>query len=244
MISVSFSLTERFVIDPVLSLRAPLLPDPEKTIGCCEKIAHFIQSEIVARIRALFASVFAALDAGIHLSAALLKGSYLVLSKCICLSANWNGREVAAHIARAIQFTKLALVGSIVAVVWPTFLKQFRYAPEAPEDGLEVIGAPDEILRLAQEVKEDRQMAPFRELKDFWKQSTLGQKKWFVNLFNQNHNSYSEVRQALADTVYRPLQSYPVSWLNTQEIAARVDGLWSKNSPYSSPAFSFTLRLN
>jgi hypothetical protein len=75
MATISFSLTERFVIDPILTFRAPLPPLEEGQVASWKAtIWQGIESEVLARAAAVFTSVFAAADALVHFSTGVYKG--------------------------------------------------------------------------------------------------------------------------------------------------------------------------
>lgn len=64
MAATWFSLTEKVIIDPILTLRAP--PEPDYTRNWTATIWRGTQSEVMARVVAVFTSVFAAVDVLIH----------------------------------------------------------------------------------------------------------------------------------------------------------------------------------
>lgn len=115
MLTTSSSLTEKVIIDPILTLRAPL--QPNQTVSWTATVWQGIQSEVIARVVAVFTSVVAAIDALIHFVTGVYKGA--------CLLARTSDSEsiVFAHFRQAAWFTGLAVVGSIAGVVWPDIFK-------------------------------------------------------------------------------------------------------------------------
>ena len=128
MVSISFSLTEKIIIDPVLSLCAPLPPNGPQ--DWTAQIWNVAESELLARLDVIFISVFAAADALIHLATGVYKGAYLALKDICCLTpATWSGKEVCHHFQRAAFFTGLTIIGSLTGVMWPGVVSYFRYSP-------------------------------------------------------------------------------------------------------------------
>jgi hypothetical protein len=246
MPEVSFSLTERFVIDPTLYLCAPLRYPPEKPPRFIEKACSVIKSEVFARFTALFTSALAAPDALIHFSTGVYKGSSLLLKKWTRIgSAAGSSSEVYAHFRRARLFAVVTLIGSLAGAIWPGVLKYFRYSPPPPpnEESISPSDAPDAIVALSKAVQEDKEKDPFPQLRNFWEKSSLSDKHWFVQIFNQLPEPFKAVRVVLADMVYRsiavsPLSQKQIKWLNSNEVT------WNGNFtfqdvPNSRNAFFF-----
>lgn len=123
MPSISFSLTEQWIINPVLTMRAPLPPGPEPTWTAT--VWQAIESEVVARIVALFTSVVALLDTLVHLAVG------------ICTFK-------VEHFKQAAWFGFLTLIGSIAGMIWPDVFKKCPYSPPPPSYDF-----PDHIRKLA-----------------------------------------------------------------------------------------------
>lgn len=225
MSAISFSLTEKTIIDPILTLRAPLPPlEPDQTVGWTTTIWQGIQSELVARVVAVFTSVFAAADALIHFATGVYKGT------CLLAGANYSKSAVYGHFRQAAWFGMLTVVGSIAGVIWPGVFKYCRYSPPSPSDNFP--DAPPFVQELAAAVQKGDQQAPFDQLKEFWRQSSLEDKHWFVQVFNHNDTeSFKAVRAELADTVYQPVQQVKnrqVKWLSAEEVEQPIASLWQR----------------
>ncbi len=110
MSSVSFSLTDKYIIDPILALRTPLVPKQERS--WTTKVWYGIRSEVVTRMIAIFASIFGAVDAFIHFAIGVYKGI------CHCSKS-----EFRAHIWQAGWFARFAVFGSIAGVLSPDIMK-------------------------------------------------------------------------------------------------------------------------
>lgn len=254
MSSVSFSLTEKAVIDPILTLRAPPSPlEPAQTASWTEIVWQGAQSEVIARVLAIFASVFAVADASIHFSTGIYKGA------CLLARASYNKSDVYGHFRQAGWFAGFAIVGSVAGVAWPDIFKHCRYSPPAPSNHFPLISPPSiqkppstfregeqqsfsdhfpdipiSIQKLATAVQGGEQQAPFDQLKQFWKQSPLEDKHWFVQVFSHDGTkSFKTVRTELADTVYRPVQHLKdrqVKWLSADEVDQRTSNAWKQAS--------------
>lgn len=198
MVAVSFSLTEKIIIDPVLTLRAPL--SPLEPVGLRAQVWQGIQSEVVARVVAVFASLFAAADALVHVWAGCAKGM-----------------EGYAHFKQAAWFVGFAIVGSIGGIIWPGFLKNFRYSPLSLSDRL--LDAPPSVRELVSKVEKGAEPA-LESLKLFWRKSSLEEKHWFVKAFSggDGETVSATIREKMADTVYQPmchsLKGRKVEWLS------------------------------
>lgn len=221
MPTISFSLTEKAVIDPILTLRAPLPPlvpplESDQTASWTATVWQGIQSELVARVVAVFTSVFAAADALIHLATGMYKGI------CLLAGANYNKSIVYGHFRQAAWFAVLTVAGSIAGVIWPGVFKHCRYSPPSPSDSFP--DAPPSVQELATAVQKGDQQS-CDQLKQFWRKSSLEDKHWFVQVFNDGIESFKTVRTKLADTVYQPVQhlgNRQVKWLSAEEVDQRI----------------------
>jgi hypothetical protein len=227
MPAISFSLMEKAVIDPILTLRAPLPPiEPDQTASWTATVWQGIQSELVARVVAVFTSVFAAADALIHLSTGMYKGI------CLLAGASYHKSAVYRHFRQAAWFTMLTVMGSVAGVIWPGVLKHCRYSPPPHSDNFP--DAPPSVQELAVAVQRGDQQAPFDQLKRLWRQSSLEDKHWFVQVFNHDGtDSFRAVRTELADTVYQPIQHLrdrQVKWLSAEEVDQRTTNVWRQTS--------------
>ena len=156
MSAIAFSLTEKVVIDPILTLRAPLAPlEPDQTVGWTAKIWQSIESELVARIVAVFTSVFAAADALIHLATGMYKGIRLLAD------ANFTKLVADGYVRQVAWFIMLTVVGSVAGVIWPGVLKHCRYSPPPPSDSFS--DAPPSVRELAEAVRRGDLQAPFAQ---------------------------------------------------------------------------------
>ena len=210
--SISFSLTEKVVIDPILTLRAPLSPlESGRTVSWKAKVWQGIQSEVIARVVAVFISVFAAVDTLIHFETGIYKGV------CLLAGISYNKSAVYAHFQQTIWFAELTVLGSIVGVVWPGVFKHCRYSPPAPPN--KPIEIPPISIQELITVVDEKKSGFLEQLKQFWEKSKLYEKHWFVQVFNQDR--FKDVRTELASIVYRPLQKSTVEWLTDKEVSAQ-----------------------
>lgn len=259
MQSVSFSFTEKIIIDSVLSMRAPLSPiDAEQSSEFRTEIWHVIESEILARIASILTSVFAAADTFAHLLVGLYKGTYLILRNVCHLSpATWNSAEVYGHFQRAASFSGLTIIGSLTGLICPDALRYYRYSPPAPlssrEDTNTLLGddinTPEALRQLAHMVEGGQEQAPFNQLRQFWNQSSLENKHWFVHTFSRaGSENLRTVRVNLADTVYRPitrpLQERQIQWLSGQEIDQRINHVRDRANAFNRAFFSHATSKN
>lgn len=218
MISPEFSVSEQFIINPVLSLRAPAMPRTDgKEIGFSAEVWQAVQSQVLARIVAVFAPAFAIPDMFAHLASGLYKGSYLLLQNvCHLTPATWSSRDVLIHFKQTAKFSTLLVVGSVAGAIWPDILKFFSYHPEPPPPPANQPGplpnaslvnscAPDALQKLANSVANGEIKQPFKPLQTFWKRSTLSDKYWFVTVFNDSSKYFSEVRKTFETCVYKPI---------------------------------------
>lgn len=215
MVDPFFSLTNRVIIDPVLQMRGRLIEDPQIPPSLGARLWHFVKSEIVSRITAIFICIFAAADAFIHLLTGIYKGVHFLFAG--------NCAEVGVHFRKAGFSLCTALVGSVAGAVWPGVFKFFRNSSSHLDFGIR--NAPSVIRELGKNAS--GMSHPFTELKNFWKQSSLSEKHWFVQTFNQD--GYEKIRKVLSSTVYRPIvpmKSHKVKWLNETEISSKVNASW------------------
>lgn len=233
MATVSFSLTEKIIIDTILSLRAPLEPDQS---SCIAKMGQGLQSEVIARIAAIFTSVFAIADAFIHFTTGVCKAADLLAKSICCWSSNYTITTVYAHFKQAAWFSGLAIAGSIAGVIWPGIFKHCRYIPSAS-----FLDVPASIRKLADDILNNPQKIPLSLLKERWRQLSLEDKHWFVQIFNQDRApSFKAVRTELASTVYQPLRSLrdrQIRWLSPEEIDQHMQGLWRYVNSCHQPFF-------
>ena len=259
MASVSFSLTERVIVDPVLTMRAPLPPtDQDEPHELIEEAWQIFQSEVLARIVSAFTSVFATADAFTHLLVGSYKGADLLLRTVFSLTpATWSSSEVYSHFQRAAWFGGFTIIGSLAGIIYPDALRPCRYTPSSPPSDDDDISTPraetpprpesdrniSEALRqLAHSVKTGGERNPYIQLRQFWSQSSLENKHWFVHTFSRNvSENFKGVRMRLADIVYRPisrqLRERQIQWLSGQEIDQRVNCLFGQANEYNQATF-------
>lgn len=239
--SISFSLTERIIIDPVLGMRAPPSPqEAQQSPNFRGKIWNVFESEILARVASIFTSVFAAADAFAHLTFALYKEAYFI-SRSIChlTPATWNSAEICGHFQRAASFFKLTFIGSLIGFISPGALKQFRYSPSAPSSEDENIAfdinTPEALRELANRVT--KAQVPIDELLQFWKESPLENRDRFVSLFSRT--GFRDIRINLAQAVYRPItMGKSVQWLSRPEVDQKINSI--KDNAFNQAFFFHT----
>jgi hypothetical protein len=266
MADVGFSLTERAIVNPILYLRASPVNDPDSRCETRKKIWHVVESELIARVIAVFTSVVAASDGVVHLASGVYKAGRLLLGRCRILTpASCNGAEVRAHFREAAFFTAIAVVGSVASTIWPGVVKYFVLdsflGGGGPPDNTNPNGGggggggliaeptklpdaiaselPDSVAALVELVCSKKECAPYNTLRQFWQGSTLTEKYWFVRAFN--YPSFAPVRKALGDLVYSFITSSTrgerhVRWLNEHEISTTVS---ARNIDAVSKGFFF-----
>lgn len=258
MANVSFSLTDRFIINPLLSMRGSLPIDPANPPGLGARICHYANSEGTARVIGAFASVFAAADCAVHTASGIYKGSYLLLRKlnCCCLNpAPWSSQEVRGHFSQAGKFAVLTLIGSVAGAVWPDVFNYFL--PSTPivnnednvsnEDDKSWTDAPEELLELVKAVKNGEEKAPYERLRNYWRGASLNNKNWFVKIFgSDNSDKFAPVREELARMVYRhidqpsdrqQLHNRRLTWHSGNEIDARIKNVWNASKTFNKGFF-------
>ena len=180
-------------------------------------IRQGIDSELVARVVAVFTSVFAAADALIHLATGMYKGI------CLLAGAGYNKSVVYGHFRQAAWFAVLTVVGSIAGVIWPGVFKHCRYSPPPPSDDL--LDVSDDIKELSLlALNSENNEFVVNQFKELWSKSSLEDKNSLVRVFNIHNNNFTHLRDKLADTVYRSihvLNSSRVTWLCPEEIDSK-----------------------
>jgi hypothetical protein len=236
----SYSLTEYYLTDTILSWQAPdRTPEAEK--GSMHTFTHFLESEIGTRCLAIFVSVLALVDMMLHIGTGVFKVTYYAVS-----DASWNKAEMGQHFAQAGKFALLSLIGSIAFTVWPSLCRSWRYAPQGPasekqiemelsqkpdaneESKLKIEttpGAPkgdSTVSGLVPPLLKKAALDPeYRgkeaELQQMWDQGSLEFKHWFIQVFGRNNNAHElAVRKSLADHIYKPL-SGTLDWKANNE---------------------------
>ncbi|MBP9840949.1 MAG: hypothetical protein KBC64_00820 [Simkaniaceae bacterium] len=236
MLNVNFSLTETCVINPILNIR--------------QNRTSFFETEIVTRIIAVAISVFAAVDVILHFSIGVVKGSLLLCRRIFHLNPpTWTTNEVATHFKKSSWYTRVVLFGSFIGILSPRAARRAciypqpvgpqRPPPITPQPNPVVppaptTGLPSAALQQAiQDVHAGVDQAPFPALRAAWVASSLSDRHWFVDLFNQGTDAISEaVRENMADIVYRPIKpslaGRPVQWLAPQEVDQRINEIWGR----------------
>ena len=251
MASIPFSLTERVVIHPILHLRAPLPPTAGRTWTA--DVWQVLQSEVIARVVAIFTSIFAAIDAVVHLSISLGKGIGLLARAITCQSiSNYHLSTAGAHCQRTAWFTALTLVGSIVGVIWPGLFQKGCYTPPAPSDdptdappGIQELVAADSSDPTRLDTT-DLNQPPLVEFKEKWQRGSLEEKHWLVQIFSRDDvKGAQQIRQQFASLVYRPIfqiEEARVKWLSKAEIyhspiIRTTRYLWDNNQIFTQSFF-------
>lgn len=196
---MSFSLTQKFLIDPVLRLEAPLPPlQPGEVRG---RFADYqIPSKIAARVLGIFISVLAASDCLLHLTTGVYQGSKLLAGRVLPLSLRVSSENVKAHFLETVKFAKLTVVGSLIGLVAPQLLKGYRYCPsfytgiDAPQYLLDSVNNPYNVP-IAEKIMEK------------WDSFSLEEKASLVRELESSGLIVSDEQNlpALTQTVYQPI---------------------------------------
>lgn len=114
---VSFSLMETMSQGPILALRTPLCSvEPHKKW----LVWDAIKAGVVARVAAVFISVFAAVDASVHLLTGVYKESSLLFRNiCHLTPSSYSEEEIHSHFKRAAWFSLITVIGSVVGGIHP-----------------------------------------------------------------------------------------------------------------------------
>lgn len=200
------SLTERLVIHPILSLRAPPL---ESTFW--SGVRHMVESEVVSRVVALATSLFAGIDAGIHLGAFLFKGVHWALRRWVGegLSPSPSPEQVLHHGKQAAWWLGVASVGSVAAAVWPGVLRYFaegapRLGPSRARDWREA----SERVQALWDRTADR-----KAFEQLWMGSSLNDRETYVRLLDADVSPKgTEARRGLVHLLYRKVRGSSESW--------------------------------
>lgn len=108
---------QKAIHDPAFALYSPLSSLEPQDKGAWD----VVKSEGIARVVAIFASVFAAVDALVHFLAGTYKGISLLTRKVCCLDySSFNTSDIYAHFQRASWFVLVTIIGSAVSVILPS----------------------------------------------------------------------------------------------------------------------------
>ncbi|MBP9840948.1 MAG: hypothetical protein KBC64_00815 [Simkaniaceae bacterium] len=242
MLNVNFSLSDTCVINPICNI--------------VQNRTSFFETEIVTRIIGIALSVFAAIDMVFHLSVGITKGSLLLCRRVFHLPPpTWTVNEIHRHFAKSIVGAIGVLFGSLMGIINPRIFTYSRggarrHTPPFPPvnpAGTQLpqpvlpqpnpVGPPPAPLGSLQQAVQDVQagveQAPFPRLRAAWAASSLDDKRWFVDLFNQGTDDISrEVRENMANIVYRPIKpslaGHSVNWIAPQEVDQRMNEVWAR----------------
>ena len=118
-----YSVTDQFIMEPLVELRKPLAPE-ENSLKA--KVWHFVKSEVLARILAVFTSVFALVDFVGHFAATVVKGGlYGVKYCCRRNPSEEEAKIVRKHFDAFLEAFGLTIIGSVAGVIAPSILDNF-----------------------------------------------------------------------------------------------------------------------
>jgi len=216
MSNVSFSLTERIIINPVLGLRSAPLDTPENPLTIPGRISHFFQSEVATRIIAIATSFFAAIDFMVHFGTGIVKGAHLGLRKLGIryLSPAPSGEEIAHHFKQSAKFLGITVIGSIAATVWPGVLKYFLISPfsSGGTGGGDWKNTSETVQNLWNQTTNKK---AFEKL---WKKGSINDRRTFVHLLDGDTSGKGiKAKSELVDIVYRKIALSPSNQWPKQE---------------------------
>jgi|GEM_PF-3057191 len=216
MSNVSFSLTEKIIINPLLRLRAAPLDSPDNPLTLSGRVSHFFQSEVGTRIVAIATSFFAAIDFVAHFGTGIVKGTHFGLRKLgiRCLSPAPGGEEIAHHFKQSAKFLGITIIGSIAAAVWPGVLKYFRVSLFSPEvtTGSDWKNTSETVQDLWNQTADNNAFAKL------WKKASLSDKRTFVQLLDRDSSiKGTKAKSELVNTVYKALTHSSHQWPKTQD---------------------------
>jgi hypothetical protein len=187
MISNNFSLTQEYIINPVLQVSA----NP----------SVFVSREIGARVFAAFTSVFAAVDCFIHLTAGLCAGGYSILQTALPVpTLSISSHAADDHISSAWFFAKLAVGGSIAGLINPKALAHLEKTPTllAAND----IDNPI-IQSFISELLSSKGNKTLSNIREFWEQASLQDKHSLVQAIRENIPSTHPIYKELSSLFFR-----------------------------------------
>ncbi|MDR3624100.1 MAG: hypothetical protein P4L16_03045 [Chlamydiales bacterium] len=232
---IPFSLTQRFITNTALDMQAPLSVNSDNmkldshgkriTLSTSDHRYHFIEAEIIARIIAVAISVFALVDAAIHLSLSVGKSLYLIPSE--------KG-EVLNHIQHFAWFITMVAIGSITGVICPGLLEYYQYVPKISNPFSDLNHYTTEAKSIIEALTSDNQknaQAAIERIKSAFSPLVYGlaSKKIQYEIV-QGLNAFQDrlyVKQAieqLSSTIYRPIRSSQrVVWPAEERSSRAID---------------------
>ena len=114
----SFSLAERCVIHPLLQARSAHLAQ-ERITHSKVSVLHRATWEVTQRIWAVSLSIFAAMDACIHLCSGVYKGV------CYLNTHKYRVSEIRDHFCQVLWFLSLTGIGSTTGILWPGVVRYY-----------------------------------------------------------------------------------------------------------------------
>lgn len=183
--NVDFSLTERFIIDPSLSFYATNYVADKWPVKALTR--HVIKSTIIPRIIAIFASVFALVDASLHLGVAIYKKIGLLTNAPRAM--HYRPSAVGDHLKQSLRFAGIALVASLAGIIAPSLLQRFEYSPAMPpeipqnqEIEKSLVHTSKAVSTRVSDISEAK--AKFDTLLASWESFSLQEKNDFVRILN------------------------------------------------------------
>ena len=216
------TLTERFIVNPILYLTAPYRGEEADKIS--RIIRRPLEAEIVTRIIALCIPIFALIDTLINFSQGIYK--YCVNRSSLIYSPY----EIRTHFKRAAHGVAALFAGPLIGLISPKRLgnwyekKDFpQFNPGHSNPHLTTCA----MLRLLQAIPNNAgsNYTPAVEtFKSFWKTSTLTNKFTILQFLNDHSNNSLYFREAAKKSIYQPVSPADspdhkeVQWFNRDEI--------------------------
>lgn len=218
MASVSFSLTQSFIVDPIQTLS---YNPPARLADCdrdCDDLIYGIQAELITRVMAVFVSVFAIADASIHLMSGIYKA---------CFTPECPEGEISWHFQKTLFFAAMAIIGPFAGFLFPTIFKDYWFAPE------HAIYMGQELQGFILSVQQGKGNEVWPALKAWFERAKGEEKLLFFKTFEQEEKGYKTIRELFSRDFYKPVpgQVAHAGWLSPSELAGHLQktGAWQSD---------------
>lgn len=220
MASISFSLTETWVIDSII--HAATTPYVAARNDDCAECEHFFNTEVATRVGSAFISVFAVADAFVHLLTALYKtAGYALAHFGLLNAADWNGDEIFDHLKKVAFFAALAFAGPVVGFIYPYAFYDYWYPNISQTDFYQLVlragnGEADTV---------------WPALKGYFERGSVEDRILFFQVFgaDETDSQLKRIRELFNINYYKPVPGTAApanpgeaGWLTNSELAARM----------------------